>query len=210
MTEHTTMNTIIHAAFRRDLHRFDQALAVFPANSPGRAKEVTAAWDNFSFQLHHHHQDEENIFWPALRSLGADQATEGDLEGEHAQMLLALNRANDAMSALRTTATSADAAAARQAIDSLASVLLNQLAHEERDLEPFAAAQHHTPQIRAAQRAVRKTHRGNHGTFVAWLLDGADADAVLALRREIPRPVLFVISRVAARRYRRTIAPVWL
>ena len=32
MTKHLTMNTIIHAAFRRDMKRFDAALAVF---SPG-------------------------------------------------------------------------------------------------------------------------------------------------------------------------------
>jgi iron-sulfur cluster repair protein YtfE (RIC family) len=210
MTEHATMNTIIHAAFRRDLHRFDQALAVFPADSPLRAKEIATAWDNFSSQLHHHHEDEENIFWPVLRSLGANESMAGDLEGEHAQMVLALDRANDAVSVLRTTGSSADAARARQAIDSLASVLLNHLAHEERDLEPFAAKQHRTPQIAAAQKAVRKAHRGNHGTFLAWVLDGADADAVRGVRREVPWPVLFVISKVGGRRYRRTIAPVWL
>lgn len=210
MTEHKTMNTIIHAAFRRDLHRFDQALAAFPANSPRRAKELATAWDNFSFQLHHHHEDEANVFWPVLRSLGANEATAGDLEGEHTQMLLALDRANDAMSVLRTTASATDASTACQAIDSLASLLLNHLAHEERDLEPFAAEQRHTPQIAAAQKAVRKTHRGNQGTFLAWLHDGADADAVRGLRREVPRPVLFIISRVGGRRYRRTIAPVWL
>jgi len=33
VTEHRTMNTIAHAAFRRDLARFDAALAVFPAGS---------------------------------------------------------------------------------------------------------------------------------------------------------------------------------
>lgn len=159
---------------------------------------------------HHHHEDEENVFWPVLRSLGADEATAGDLEGEHAQMLLALDRSNDAMSVLRTTASSTEAATARQAVDSLASLLLNHLTHEERDLEPFAAEQRHTHQLAAAKKAVRKTHRGNQGTFLAWLLDGADADAVRGLRREVPRPVLFVISRVGGRRYRRTIAPVWL
>ena len=36
MTEHKTMNTVIHAAFRRDLARFGDALGSFPAGSrPG-------------------------------------------------------------------------------------------------------------------------------------------------------------------------------
>ncbi len=44
---------------------------------------------------------------------------------------------------------------------------------------------------------------------MAWLLDGADADASAALRKEIPPPVLFVLTRLAGRAYNRDIAPVW-
>ena len=84
MTEHQTMNTIIHAAFRRDLARFDAALGEFPDGSQERAAQLVTAWDNFAHQLHHHHQDEETIFWPAFRELGADEALTSDLGGEDA------------------------------------------------------------------------------------------------------------------------------
>jgi hypothetical protein len=47
------------------------------------------------------------------------------------------------------------------------------------------------------------------GTLFAWLLDGADDDAVRGVRREVPRPVLFVITQTSGRRYRRTVASVW-
>lgn len=47
------------------------------------------------------------------------------------------------------------------------------------------------------------------GTLFAWLLDGSDADAQQGLSREVPPPVLFVISRAGGRHYRRTVAPVW-
>jgi hypothetical protein len=40
MTEHKTMNTIVHAAFRRDLARFDAGLAAFPAGSRSRADQL--------------------------------------------------------------------------------------------------------------------------------------------------------------------------
>lgn len=56
MTEHRTLNTVIHAAFRRDLGRFDEALADLP-KSPGRADELTTAWDHFSYQLQHRRGD---------------------------------------------------------------------------------------------------------------------------------------------------------
>jgi hypothetical protein len=43
----------------------------------------------------------------------------------------------------------------------------------------------------------------------AWLQDGADHDALSALRHEVPAPVLFVMGRLGGRDYNRRIAPVW-
>jgi Hemerythrin HHE cation binding domain len=209
MSTQQTMNTIIHAAFRRDLARFDQALASFPAGSRDRANQLFVAWENVAFQLHHHHEDEENIFWPAFRELGADEALVGDLDGEHQRMLTALDVADAEMKAFRTDPTAERAQAARAAISDLSDVLLDHLAHEEQDLEPFAISHHDTPQVKAALKAVRRAHKGHAGTFVAWLTDGADAQTVAALRDEIPPPVLFVMSKVGGRRYHREIAPTW-
>jgi hypothetical protein len=209
VTEHMTMNTIIHAAFRRDLHRFDLAFGSFPAGSQRRAEELNVAWANVAFQLHHHHEDEETIFWPALRSLGVDDSLMGELNDEHAQMLIALDAANKTVDDFRADPSASHAGVVRGAIGRLEQVLTEHLAHEERDLEPRAAEFRGSPEMKAAQKQVRRAHRGNQGTFFAWLLDGADADATSGLRREVPAPVVFVISRVGGRRYQRTIAPVW-
>lgn len=209
MTEHKTMNTIIHAAFRRDLKRFDAALATFTAGSRNRADRLGRAWDNFAFQLDHHHTDEETIFWPALRSLGADEAMAEELEGEHATMLGALATANRAMADFRADPSPERTAQAHAAITQLAEVLIDHLAHEERDLEPISAAHHASPQIKAGQKLVRKAHKGNQGTLFSWLLDGADTDAVRGLRSEVPPPVLFVITHTVGRRYTKAIATTW-
>jgi hypothetical protein len=209
MTEHKTMNTIIHAAFRRDLQRFDSALAAFPAGSRHRADQLATAWDNLAFQLHHHHEDEEAIFWPALRSLGAPESLAGDLEREHARMLDALKSANASMQDFRAEPGAQTAGAARTVIAELAQVLTDHLDHEERDMEPISIEHHASPPIKAAQRTVRKAHRGNQGTLFAWLLDGADPDAIRGLRNEIPPPVLYLMTRTSGRRYRRTVAPTW-
>lgn len=83
------------------------------------------------------------------------------------------------------------------------------LEHEERDLEPFAAQHKGSPEVKQAGAAVRKAHKGVTGTFITWLLDGADADAVAGLRHEIPPPVLFVLTRIPGRQHRQEIAPVW-
>ncbi len=186
-----------------------------PRSSPSRpghsqrADELTAAWKNLAFQMHHHHEDEETIFWPVFRSLGVEDSLTGELKGEHAQMLTALDSADKRVDVLHADPTAANARAARDAIGDLEAVLTLHLDHEERDLEPHGAELHATPEVKGAVKQVRRAHRGNQGTMFAWLLDGADADDVRGLRREIPPPVLFVISRVGGRNYQRTIAPVW-
>jgi hypothetical protein len=95
------------------------------------------------------------------------------------------------------------------AIEELEQVLTEHLTHEERDMEPQSARLHTTPEMKAAVKQVRRAHRGNQGTLFAWLQDGDNADVAHGLRQEVPAPVLFVISRVGGRRYRRTIAPMW-
>jgi hypothetical protein len=209
MTEHKSMNTIIHAAFRRDLARFDKALGAFPAGSRERADQLSVAWDNFASQLHQHHTDEETIFWPALREVGADEAIVSDLGGEHARMLAALDAASATMQAFHSDPSAANATAARTAVVELNRSVEDHLVHEERDLEPFMVSKLDTPQLKAAQGAVRKAHKGGAGTFFAWLMDGKDPDVASALRHEIPAPVLFVVGRIGGRSYNRRIASVW-
>lgn len=203
------MNTIIHAAFRRDLARFREALTGFPAGSSRRAEQLAFAWDNFAAQLHHHHTGEETIFFPAFRELGVDQELIDNLDVEHAAMTAALDLASRSIDALRIDPSADNAAAACRAIGRLDAVMQTHLDHEERDLEPFAARHIGTPQFKQAETRVRKTLKGSVGTFMAWLMDGADCGTTAALRKHIPPPVLFVLTRVAGRRYNRQIAATW-
>lgn len=209
MAADKTMNSVIHAAFRRDLRRFDAALGAFPDGNRARAEALGTAWDNLDTQLRHHHEDEETLFWPALSRLGADAAVVGNLDSEHVQMLAALEAATAAMQTFRRDASAATAGAARTAVDALNTVLVEHLDHEERDLEPLAAQQRKSAELRAAQRGVRQRHKGEAGTFFAWLVDGADAETTALLKSEVPPPVLFMLTRLGGRYYKRRIAPVW-
>ena len=209
MTEHKTMNTIIHSAVRRDLKRFDTALGAFPSGSRSRADHLKAAWDHFAYQLHRHHEDEETFFWPALRELGAENSIVGDLHGEHAVMLRALESGNVAMADLCTDPSADNAEAARTVVSGIAGIIEDHLVHEERDLEPFTASHHGAPGLKAAAASARKSHTEGGGVFFSWLSDGIDADAARALRREVPAPVLFMLTRLGRRRYQRRIAAAW-
>ena len=209
MTEHGTLNTVIHEAFRRDFARFDKALGAFPAGSRDRSAQLATAWDNTAYQLHHHHSDEETIFWPALRELGADESLVGDLHGEHEQLLTALSSAEGTMATFRADPSAENAASSRTSIAELARVFEDHIVHEVRDLEPFAIAKLGTPPMKAAAVAVRKAHKGNSGTFFAWLHDGAGDAERRFLRQDIPPPVMFMIVKLGGRKYTKTIAPVW-
>lgn len=208
-TEHRTMNTVIHAAFRRDLRRLGEALERFPVDSRPRADQITAAWDNVSFQLHVHHQDEENLFWPAFLELGVDPGLVAELESEHGQMIDALNDAEQAMATFSTNPSAINVAAAHAAVVELARVLGDHLTHEERDLEPFGAEHHDTRQHKAAVAKARKSHTEGAGTFFAWLADTDDPAIAAALRREVPRPVLFLLTTLGGRSYKRCAAAAW-
>ena len=209
MTEQRTMNSIIHAAFRRDLRRFDGALGSFRAGSGDRAVQLKAAWDHFAYQLRLHHDDEEAYFWPALRALGADEALVGDLDGEHAVMLRTLQSADVAMATFAGDPSADNAEAARESVAHLDTVVQEHLVHEERDLEPLAATHRGTPQMKAAAASARKSHTEGGGAFFAWLSDDIDAEDAAVLRTEVPPPVLFMLSRLGRRGYQRRIARAW-
>lgn len=208
-TEHQTMNTIIHAAFRRDLRRVADALDRFPAGSQARAERLRAAWHNVAHQLHVHHCDEETLFWPAFRELGVDPALIEELESEHGQMVAALTAAEQAMERFAADPGANQATGARSAVDRLHRVLDEHLSHEERDLEPFGARHKDTPQHKAAVARARKSHTEGVGTFFAWLSDTDDPAIAAALRHEVPAPVLFLLTKVGGRRYTRRSAATW-
>ena len=113
--------------------RFTAALADFPVGSAERAADLNRAWQNLDHQLHHHHEGEETIFWPALRKLGADQALVSDLDGEHRRMADAMVGARTAMAALAGQPDAERRDAAQAAFAELTEVVETHFAHEERD-----------------------------------------------------------------------------
>ena len=209
MAEHLTMNTVVHAAFRRTIARFDRALGAFPDGSQERADQLKRAWDFFEEELHHHHGYEEQYFWPALQQTDADLSAVAELDSEHDAMRAALAEATQAMAALHTEPTAARAETTRISVEHLGKVLLDHLDHEERDLEPITAAYQDAPPMKAALTQVKKAHFKSMGNFVEWLQDGADASDLAGMRKHLPPPVIFVFGKIAGRRYRREIAPTW-
>src|SRR5690349_1326104 len=94
-----SMNKAIHAAFRRDLDRFVDALERFPAGDRERAAGLVRAWDNFDHQLVRHHTGEHEIAWPHLERLGLSRDLLTRMDDEHDVMAAALADTRTAMRA---------------------------------------------------------------------------------------------------------------
>jgi hemerythrin-like domain-containing protein len=204
-----SMNKAIHAAFRRDLARFADALGRFPAGDRGRAEQLATAWANFDNQLTRHHEGEHEIAWPALESIGVTRAVLTQMDAEHDTMAAALAKARDAMAALRRTASAEDASAALAAIQELQRVTVQHMDHEEAEIEPAYLTNKDSAEMKAMGRQFAKVGPAEGGTFFAWVLDGAGPDESAAITGTVPKPVLAIISGLFGRSYRKNVAPVW-
>lgn len=205
-----TMNEIIHAAVRRDLARMEAALRAFPDGDVVRARELQRAWASLWEQLHHHHQQEDAHVWPYLRRLGVlDPILLDEMESEHQAMAEAMISATGAVDGLAAEPTAAAASRAADLVGEAARVTERHLVHEEKEVMPTVVEREDTPEWKAVEKEFRKAPPAFIGRMMAWVQDGADPEVRDALRSQIPRPVLFVFSRVLGRRYHREVAPVW-
>ena len=208
MTE-MSMNKAIHGAVRRDLDRFIAALSAFPPGDRTRAQQLGTAWENFDDQLTHHHEGEHTTAWPALQAIGVSKELLATMDAEHESMAAALAAARAAMGALAQTGGADEAKAALVAMQTLREVTVTHLDHEEAEIEDVYLTKRDTPELKAMGKAFAKVSPARGGRFFAWLLDGASPQERAAVTKEVPGPVLAVISGIFGRGYRKNVAPVW-
>jgi hemerythrin-like domain-containing protein len=185
----------LHAALRRDLARLREAAALIDS-SAGAPPTVLAGWDAFRTQLDIHHSAEDNDLWPVLRGQLSDPTDLASLDAmmeEHRRIPAALDRVD---AALRS---GGDATAP---VDSLSTVVLDHLAHEEREILPLIE-QHLT---QAQWRAFLHKERSRRSPrerpeFLTWLLDDASEQDARTVLSELPPPARLVYRRVLQPRY---------
>ena len=204
-----TMNRVIHAAVRRDLDRLEAALRVLVDGDSERVAGLGRAWENLHQELVHHHEQEDELIWPALERLGLDSALLAEMESEHGEMRTALEETGEHMTRLGRTATSQDARSAADSIVRTRQVVERHLTHEEQELEPQVRPHMESPEWKAVEKKLRSGGPGRAGRFFAWLMDGASPQDAAYLRSTVPPPVLALITRVFGMGYQRRIAPVW-
>ncbi len=204
------MNQIIHAAVRRDLARTETALRAMRDGDAGRAAALQRAWTVLWRQLHHHHELEDALVWPYLRSLEVlDPFDIDQMEAEHAAMAKACRDATVAIDAVAADPSTARASVAADAVAVAARVTEGHLLHEEKAITPVINERSHTPEWKAVEAQMRKGSPFHAGELFAWIQDGADPEVTTALKSTIPAPVVMILSRVFGFSYHRKVAPVW-
>ena len=202
-----SMNKVIHGAFRRDLDRFVDALGAFRDGDAERAAALGRAWDNFDFQLTHHHEGEHEVAWPHLQRAGITRELLDQMDAEHEVMAAALGGARTAMADLQREPTRARADTALAAMEELRTATVTHLDHEERELETFYLENAEHPEVRAMEGEFRKQSPAVGGRFFAWIADGITPEARASIA--VPGLVFSVLTGVFGRSYRSEIAPVW-
>jgi hemerythrin-like domain-containing protein len=209
MTEHMTMNRVIHNAVRRDIDRLDAALAAVRDGDTVRAGQLHRAYAQLHAQLKSHHEQEDAFVFPALVRLGIDETLVGEMDGEHHAMADALAETAKMMDTYGASGSAADAEAARDSLSTTKQVVERHLTHEEQELEPLMAPHMESAEWKKTEKELRKGPIREAGVFFAWLTDGMDPVSRDYLKSAVPGPVVKVLSKVFGRSYHRDIAPVW-
>jgi hemerythrin-like domain-containing protein len=185
----------LHAALRRDLSRLRGAAAQLDG-SAGAPPAVLAGWDAFRAQLDNHHSAEDEDLWPVLR---AELSDPGDLASVEA-MVEEHRHVAPALAGVDAALRGGGELTVPDGL--LSTVVLDHLAHEEREVLPLIE-QHLT---RAQWRVFLHQERSRRSPperpeFLTWILDGAGEQDAAAVLAEMPPPARLVYRRVLRPRY---------
>jgi len=184
----------LHAALRRDLSRLREAAAQLdsPAGAP---PTVLAGWDAFRAQLGNHHAAEDDDLWPVLRRelSGADLASVDAMVEEHRHIPPALAGVDAALRGGGELAAPAEL---------LSTVVLDHLAHEEREVIPLIERHLTRVQWRAFLHKERdRRSPRQRPEFLTWILDAAGEQDAAAVLAEMPPPARLAYRWVLKPRY---------
>lgn len=210
MTSPLSFNQVIHHAVLRDLARIEKGLRALTDGDTKRAGEIARTWDHFRFELTHHHEGEDDLIWPYLKSLGIDATLVDTMATEHEELAAALDAAGTTIDGVRGSGSAVAAAGAADAVASAEKVIRHHLEHEENDLEPLMAPHVDSPEFKAVEKQLRKRMSTKEaGWFFAWLHDGAGPDDLAMLGAMMPAPIMLMITKGFGRGYSKEIAPLW-
>jgi len=185
----------VHAALRRDLSRLREVAAQLDGSAAAPAT-VLAGWDALRAQLDNHHTAEDEDLWPVLR---AELSDPGDLASINA-MVDEHRHIPPALAGVDTALRGGGKLMAP--VERLSAVVLDHLAHEERQVLPLIEQHLTQAQWRAfLHKERRRRSLRERPEFLTWILDDASEQNAAAVLAEMPRPTRLVYRQVLQPRY---------
>jgi hypothetical protein len=185
----------LHAALRRDLSRLREVAGQLDG-SAAAPPAVLAGWDAFRAQLDNHHAAEDDDLWPVLRRELSDPGELASVDAmveEHRHIPPALAGVD---AALRGGGELAEP------VERLSAVVLDHLAHEEREVLPLLEVHLTRAQWRAFLHKERNRRSPRERPeFLTWILDDAGEQDAAAVLTEMPPPARLVYRRILRPRY---------
>lgn len=193
-----SMNTNMHAAFKREIGRLKSGLAAADLATADSRDGLANRYQFFSQTLHHHHQGEDTYLFPGVRqSADSDErAVLDEMEAEHEGLVAILGALDEQFAHLDQ---STDKKAVTTQLDELLVLLSAHCAHEERDGVPIVQKYLSDDNF----KAFMKYNRGapNSSLIFPWMCDGADSTVESQTWGNIPAPVRLFLKPMMTRKY---------
>jgi len=183
-----SMMFAMHDALRRELEQVTRITALRDDN-PGPMLRAALGWELFKKFLLVHHQTEDDVLWPALRTQVAghpDRLALADaLEAEHAVI-------GPLLTAIDAAAADPDYGYQRfgDITGELVAKLTAHLTHEETDGLALIDASLTAQQWQHFAQAHGERLAGDASTYMPWLLNGASPQTQDSVMAKFPPPLL--------------------
>lgn len=207
----TVMMGVMHDALRRDFHRVRDRLIAMPP--PGDAQRIALAKHvlfMLAFLDAHHHSEDENL-WPLVR---ANDPTLGALldsmSSEHALIAGQVDGLGEAARRYADRSDDATRADLLAATDRCTAVLIPHLDREEAELMPRVSACMSNDEWRAFEKSATPPFSASVlAEYLNWFLEDLDPTRRGKVLTAMPKPIVFVSTRVFGPGYRRRAARRW-
>lgn len=199
---------VVHQALRRILGRF--------VNATERRDPQTLApllvdrWGTFVRLLHHHHEGEDEKFFPAIASASPQsKPLIAKLEAEHQELVPLLDQADAAVARLAQQPSAESLRAVHDAIKAVKDMLVPHLDIEDAELLPIAASSvDYDEWERLGEEALKSLPKKDLPIAAGALDEQAQAVPESERPPPPPLPIRVLLALSWRRRYRNYIAPL--
>ena len=194
----TSMNTNMHAAFKREITRITRALTSVDLANAATVDGLKQRYSFFSQTLHHHHEGEDTYLFERSkqRATAEDVEVLDALESEHQQMLAVLNPLDAGFQLL---GADSDKAALTAQLDELLALLTGHCAHEEEAGMAIVQKYVNEDDVREFMEFARSGETSS--LTLPWVCDGASDQVAAETWGMIPAVPRAMVKPMLTRKY---------